>query len=151
MHSIRSHQPTNQHSLTHSLLSALSLTQTNKQNKQTQDGPTNPADVTPAVLAKTYNIAGVTPKNTDTNRMAVAEFQNQNEKDSDLVAFFKQFVPNAQVCVCCVCQCQCQCQCQCKTNDLDLDLDLDLDFDFDLDLDFQPPICQFSQQPMPIE
>lgn len=58
--------------------------------------PKQPANVTPAVIAATYNIGGVTPKGTTTNRMAVAEFQGQNEKDSDLATFFKEYVPDAQ-------------------------------------------------------
>lgn len=52
--------------------------------------------MTPAVLADTYKISGVKPAGTDVNRMAVAEFQNQNEEDSDLAAFFKEYVPDAQ-------------------------------------------------------
>lgn len=59
-------------------------------------GPEQPAKVTPVVIAQTYSISGVTPKGTTTNRMAVAEFQGQNEKDSDLAQFFKEYVPNAQ-------------------------------------------------------
>lgn len=58
--------------------------------------PGTPADVTPAVLYASYDIKGVTPKGTTTNRMAVAEFQGQNEKDSDIVAFFKDYVKDAQ-------------------------------------------------------
>lgn len=57
---------------------------------------TNPADVTPAVIASTYKIAGVTPSGSNKNRQAVAEFQGQYMKASDLTSFFKQFVPNAK-------------------------------------------------------
>lgn len=35
----------------------------------------SPAEVTPAVLTKTYNIGGVTPKSDTKNKQAVAEFQ----------------------------------------------------------------------------
>lgn len=58
--------------------------------------PGQPADVTPAVIAQTYKISGVTPAGSTTNRQAVAEFQGQTEEDSDLVQFFKQYVPKAQ-------------------------------------------------------
>lgn len=55
----------------------------------------HPAAVTPAVLASTYSVSGVTPSGSDSNRMAVAEFEGEYEKDSDLAAFFKEFVPKA--------------------------------------------------------
>ena len=55
-----------------------------------------PAKVTPAVLASTYSIAGVKPTGSVTNLMAVAEFQGQYMKDSDLVSFFSKFLPHAQ-------------------------------------------------------
>lgn len=56
----------------------------------------NPVDVTPAVLASTYSISGVTPSGSTDNRQAVAEFQGQYMKPEDLTAFFSKFVPNAQ-------------------------------------------------------
>ncbi len=61
-----------------------------------EPNPTAPADVTPAVLASTYKISGVKVSRGDTNRLSVAEFQGQYEKDSDLAQFFKQYVPDAQ-------------------------------------------------------
>jgi len=50
------------------------------------------ANVTPAVLSKTYQIEGVKVSGSDTNRAAVAEFQGQFMKDSDLAEFFKSYV-----------------------------------------------------------
>ena len=58
--------------------------------------PGSPAKVTPAVLASTYSIAGVKPTGSVKNLMAVAEFQGQYMRDSDLVAFFSRYVPHAQ-------------------------------------------------------
>jgi len=54
-----------------------------------------PAKVTPAVIASTYSVSGVKPTGSDKNTMAVAEFQGQYEKDTDLAKFFKEFVPSA--------------------------------------------------------
>ena len=48
------------------------------------------------MLASTYTIAGVKPTGSVKNKMAVAEFQGQFMKDSDLVSFFSKFVPHAQ-------------------------------------------------------
>jgi tripeptidyl-peptidase-1 len=53
-------------------------------------------NITPDVIHSTYNVSGVTPSGSASNRQAVAEFQGQNEKDEDLASFFTQFVPNAQ-------------------------------------------------------
>jgi subtilase family serine protease len=58
--------------------------------------PGTPADVTPEVIATTYSVEGVKPTGSVNNRQAVAEFQGQTEQDSDLVAFFKQYVPHAE-------------------------------------------------------
>jgi subtilase family serine protease len=58
--------------------------------------PGEPAKVTPAVLASTYSIGGVSPSGNPKNRQAVAEFQGQYEKDKDLADFFKTFVPHAK-------------------------------------------------------
>jgi tripeptidyl-peptidase-1 len=55
--------------------------------------PENPVNVTPAVLQKTYNVAGVTPSGSLKNKQAVAEFQGQTIEPSDLVKFFKDYVP----------------------------------------------------------
>jgi tripeptidyl-peptidase-1 len=48
--------------------------------------------VTPAVILETYGVSGVKVSRSSKNRQAVAEFQGQTMKDSDLTAFFKQFV-----------------------------------------------------------
>jgi len=53
----------------------------------------NPVDVTPAVIQKTYNVAGVTPSGSLKNKQAVAEFQGQTIEPSDLVKFFEDYVP----------------------------------------------------------
>ncbi len=58
--------------------------------------PTEPAKVTPDVIASTYGISGVKPAGGNVNRMAVAEFQGQFEKDADLAQFFKSYVSSAQ-------------------------------------------------------
>lgn len=57
---------------------------------------TSIAKVTPAVLAKTYSVGGVVPAGSTTNRQAVAEFQGQYMKPSDLTAFFKEFMPGSK-------------------------------------------------------
>lgn len=54
------------------------------------------ASITPAVLKRTYSIKNVHPVGTTINRQAVAEFQGQYEKNSDITKFFKRFVPDAQ-------------------------------------------------------
>ena len=55
------------------------------------------ASVTPAVLASTYGIAGVTAKAGDTTyRQAVAEFQGQYMNATDLADFFHKYVPGAK-------------------------------------------------------
>lgn len=60
------------------------------------EAPSQPADVTPAVIYSTYSVPSrIHIQGSDDHRQAVAEFQGQYEKDSDLAAFFKQFVPNA--------------------------------------------------------
>lgn len=58
--------------------------------------PNAPANVTPAVIASTYSVSGVKPSGEKNNRMAVAEFQGQTMKDSDLVSFFKDYVKDAK-------------------------------------------------------
>ena len=52
----------------------------------------NSGDVTPAVLASTYSIKGVTPAHSTKNAQAVAEFQGQNMNSTDLVTLFKKYV-----------------------------------------------------------
>lgn len=54
-----------------------------------------PAQVTPAVIKKTYGISGVKPSGSEKNRQAVAEFQGQAMRPSDLGTFFKKYVHNA--------------------------------------------------------
>lgn len=54
------------------------------------------ADVTPKVIAEQYNVGGVKVSRSTKNRQAVAEFQGQTMKSSDLQQFFKQYVPGAQ-------------------------------------------------------
>lgn len=49
------------------------------------------AKITPAVLAETYKISGVKPTGSNKTRQAVAEFQGQTMKVSDLKEFFKKF------------------------------------------------------------
>lgn len=58
--------------------------------------PTTPASVTPSVLAKTYNVSGVTPSGSMKNRQAVAEFQGQTMSVSDLNTFFDKYVPGSK-------------------------------------------------------
>eukprot|EP00940_MAST-03C_sp_MAST-3C-sp2_P003326 g3326.t1 len=58
-----------------------------------RDVPAQPADVTPDVLASTYDISGVKVTKDDTKvRQAVAEFQGQYMDDDDLAKFFKDYV-----------------------------------------------------------
>jgi len=53
--------------------------------------------VTPTVLAKTYEITGASvPSGSTQNRQAVAEFQGQYMKNTDLQKFFKAYVPHAK-------------------------------------------------------
>jgi tripeptidyl-peptidase-1 len=54
--------------------------------------PSTPAKVTPAVLNKFYSVSGVSPKADTKNSQAVAEFQGQYMNNSDLTAFFKEFI-----------------------------------------------------------
>ena len=54
--------------------------------------PREPANVTPAVLARTYGIAGVKKVANSTNRQAVAEFQGQCMNQTDLETFWEMFV-----------------------------------------------------------
>lgn len=58
--------------------------------------PTTPASVTPSVLAKTYNVSGVTPSGSMKNRQAVAEFEGQTMSVSDLNTFFDKYVPDSK-------------------------------------------------------
>lgn len=57
--------------------------------------PMQPASVTPSVIEEVYNIKGVKVSGSSKNRQAVAEFQGQTMNDSDLTAFFQNYVPNA--------------------------------------------------------
>jgi len=54
------------------------------------------AKVTPAVLASTYKVSGVTPSGSENNRQAVAEFQGQTMSTDDLDAFWKAYLPNVK-------------------------------------------------------
>ena len=45
--------------------------------------PSRPANVTPDVLITTYGVKGVKPRQTDDNRMSVAEFQGQVRADAE--------------------------------------------------------------------
>jgi len=56
---------------------------------------TQPAKVTPDVIASTYTVSGVTPSGSTKNRQAVAEFQGQTMKPSDLTKFFSDYVKSA--------------------------------------------------------
>mmetsp|Transcript_47917 Transcript_47917/g.115192 ORF Transcript_47917/g.115192 Transcript_47917/m.115192 type:complete len:557 (+) Transcript_47917:23-1693(+) len=55
-----------------------------------------PANVTPDVIAQTYNVSGVTPAGTTANRQAIVEFQGQLLSQSDLTQFFQSYVKNAK-------------------------------------------------------
>merc|ERR1711948_236042 len=55
--------------------------------------PPEPVNVTPAVIEKVYEIAGVKPSGSMKNKDAVAEFQGQTIEPSDIVKFFKDYVP----------------------------------------------------------
>jgi tripeptidyl-peptidase-1 len=57
--------------------------------------PADPAEVTPAVIAQTYGVSGVTPSGTVNNRQAVAEFVGQKTSSADLKSFFARYLPNA--------------------------------------------------------
>ena len=52
--------------------------------------------MTPAVLASTYSVGGVTVDRTGKNVQAVAEFQGQLMNKDDLTKFFEEEVPSAQ-------------------------------------------------------
>jgi len=61
-------------------------------------GPDSQAEkITPAVIAETYKVTGVKPSGSSQTTQAVAEFQDQQIKISDLTTFFKKFVPDAPV------------------------------------------------------
>jgi tripeptidyl-peptidase-1 len=49
-------------------------------------------EVTPSVLASTYNISGVSPTGSFKNRQAVAEFQGQLMSSQDLSTLFQRYV-----------------------------------------------------------
>lgn len=66
-----------------------------KRRKPTVSKTAN-ANVTPAVIASTYNVKGVTIDRKTANRQAVAEFQGQTMNASDLATYFKRFVPEAK-------------------------------------------------------
>jgi tripeptidyl-peptidase-1 len=55
--------------------------------------PPEPVNVTPAVIEKVYEISGVKPSGSMKNKDAVAEFQGQTIEPSDIVKFFKDYVP----------------------------------------------------------
>jgi len=57
--------------------------------------PPQPVNVTPAVIEKVYDVSGVTPSGSLKNKDAVAEFQGQTIEPSDIVKFFKDYVPKA--------------------------------------------------------
>jgi len=57
--------------------------------------PADPANVTPAVIAQTYGVSGVTPLGLVNNRQAVAEFVGQKTSIADLKSFFARYLPNA--------------------------------------------------------
>jgi tripeptidyl-peptidase-1 len=57
--------------------------------------PPQPVNVTPAVIEKVYDVSGVTPSGSMKNKDAVAEFQGQTIEPSDIVKFFKDYVPKA--------------------------------------------------------
>lgn len=54
------------------------------------------AKVTPAVIAQTYGISGVTVSRSEKNRQAVAEFQGQYMSQSDLTTFFSKYVNTSE-------------------------------------------------------
>jgi tripeptidyl-peptidase-1 len=58
--------------------------------------PPQPVNVTPAVIEKVYEVAGVTPSGSLKNKDAVAEFQGQTIEPSDIVKFFKDYVPKTE-------------------------------------------------------
>jgi len=51
------------------------------------------ANVTPEVLASTYNVSGVIPSGSTKNRQAIAEFQGQTMNETDLSSSFKEYFP----------------------------------------------------------
>lgn len=55
-----------------------------------------PANVTPSVIYKTYNVSGVDVSRNTKNRQAVGEYQGEFMNTTDLETFFTQLVPNAQ-------------------------------------------------------
>ena len=57
----------------------------------------NPANVTPAVLQKTYDVTGIKPAGTTVNKQAVAEFQGQFMSSPDLAEMFKAYVTDYKV------------------------------------------------------
>jgi len=57
--------------------------------------PPQPVNVTPAVIEKVYEVAGVKASGSLKNKFAVAEFQGQTIEPSDIVKFFKDYVPKA--------------------------------------------------------
>jgi hypothetical protein len=66
-----------------------------KNEKKQQAPPAQPASVTPSVIEQVYNIKDAKVSGDSKNRQAVAEFQGQTMKDSDLTQFFKTYVPKA--------------------------------------------------------
>ena len=58
--------------------------------------PSEPAKVTPTVLAQTYHVGTPYVDRTGSNKQAVAEFQGQDMRKSDLEKFFKEEVPTAE-------------------------------------------------------
>lgn len=54
-----------------------------------------PVLVTPSVIRHVYNVSGVTPSGSLTNRQAVAEFVGQLVSQTDLTQFFAKYVPDA--------------------------------------------------------
>jgi len=66
-------------------------------NKYQPPRPAMPANVTPEVINADYGSPdGIVPAGTKKNRQAVAEFQGQFMNETDLVTFFKNYVPSAK-------------------------------------------------------
>jgi hypothetical protein len=59
--------------------------------------PSEPADVTPAVIYSTYNVVSPKVTRSPKNRQAVAEFQGQFMNSTDLVNMFKRYVKDYKV------------------------------------------------------
>ena len=60
-------------------------------HRRLQEG--GPANVTPAVIAQVYGVAGVTVDREGSNKQAVAEFQGQTMNETDLQTYFAMCDP----------------------------------------------------------